>query len=106
MKVFDEVKIFIAKVNILAHLDYKKDFSIHFYANEHTMSIVLLQEDTSGSKVPISFMHVPLKNHELTYSMVEKQAFLVIKVVNTSSIILNSNSNIFFSNFSYKEYPH
>lgn len=81
MKAFDEVKITIAKAPILSHLDYKKDFVIHYYTSGHTMFTVVLQEDVIGSEVPISFMSVPLKNHELRYSLAEKKAFLVIKVV-------------------------
>lgn len=97
MKEFYGVKVSIAKVPILAHPDYKKDFVIHCYASEHTMSAVLLQEDVTGSEVPISFMSVPLKNHELRYFLAEKQALLLIKFVkHFRYYILHSHSTMFF----------
>lgn len=54
---------------------------MHYYALEHTMSRILLQKNERGEEMPISFMSVPLKKHELNYSLVQKQAFSMVKVV-------------------------
>lgn len=71
-KSFDEVKEAIAQAPILSHSDFYKDFVIHCYASEHIMAGVLLQKNKVGEEMPISFMIVHLKNHELKYSPTEK----------------------------------
>lgn len=45
------------------------------------MSGILLQKNEDNDEVPISFMSVPLKKNELKYSIMEKQAYAVMKVV-------------------------
>lgn len=80
-KDFNQVKVSIVNAPVLAHPNYKKYFIMHFYANEHTMSLVLLQTDENGSKFLIYFMSVTLKNHELRYLLTEKQAFSMVKAV-------------------------
>lgn len=103
IKEFKEVKIIIAKASVLSHLDYKKYFVIHCHTNEHNMSTVLLQEDTIGFKIPISFMSVPLKNYDMRYLLVEKYAFSFVKVVkNFSYYILHSHSTIFVQSSAVK----
>ena len=54
---------------------------MHCYASEHTMSGILLQKTVRGEEMPISFMSVPLEKHEIYYSLVDKQAFAMVKVV-------------------------
>lgn len=49
------------------------------------MLVVLLQKIDEGEDVPISFMTVSLKNHELRYSLTKKHAFLVVIVVKKKS---------------------
>ena len=75
-KAFKEVKEAIAKAPMLFHLDFKKDFIMYWYASDHTMSSILLQKNEKGEEMPISFMSIPLKKHEMNYSLIEKQAFL------------------------------
>lgn len=45
-------------------------------------------------------MSVPLKNYELKYSLIEKQAFAVVKVVkHFKYYILHSHSTVFVPHF-------
>ena len=96
LKAFKEVKEAIAKAPMLIHPDFKKDFTIYCYAFEHTMSGMLLQKNDKGEEMPISFMSIPLKKHELNYSLSEKQAFTVVKVVKFFRYyILHSHSVVY-----------
>lgn len=81
IKAFEEVKKAIAKVPTLFHLDFKKEFIMYCYALEYTMLGILLQRNEKDDEVPIYFMSVPLKKHKLCYSLVKKQAFIVVKFV-------------------------
>lgn len=81
VKVYKEVKEAIEKVPVLFHPNFRKDFIMYFYVSDHTISSILLQKDEKNEEVPISFMSIPLKKHELQYSQVEKQAFAIVKVV-------------------------
>lgn len=65
----------------MVNLDFKKDFIIYCYALEHTTSGILLQKNIDNEEVPISFMSVPIKKHELKYSLIEKQAYVVVKAI-------------------------
>ena len=40
-----------------------------------------MQENDEGTQGPIAFMSIPLKNHELKYSQIEKHAFAVVKAL-------------------------
>lgn len=81
-KAFESIKEAIAQAPILVNPDFKKDFIIYCYASKHTMSGILLQKNEENEEVPISFMSVPLKKHELKYSLMEKQAFVLINMKN------------------------
>lgn len=101
-KAFEEVKKAIAHALTLINLDFKKDLIMYCYAFEHTMSGILLQKNELNEEVPIAFMSIPLKKHELNYSLVEKKAFAVVKavkhfryyVLHSHSIVVVPNPNV------------
>ena len=78
-KAFQNIKTAIANAPILCHPNYKQDFIIYFYAFEHTLSAILMQNNDEGVQAPIAFMSIPLKNHELKYLQIEKHAYAVVK---------------------------
>lgn len=80
-KEFESIKEAIGHAPILVNPYFKKDFIIYCYASEHTLSGILLQKNEDNEEVPIYFMSVPLKKHELKYSLMEKQAYAVVKAV-------------------------
>lgn len=53
---------------------------MYSYAYDHTLSTILVQENSEGIEWPIAFMSCPLKTHELKYSQVKKHAFYFVKV--------------------------
>lgn len=80
-KAFASIKDAIGQTPILVNPDFSKDFVIYYYASKHTMSGILLQKNEDNDEVPISFMSIPLKKHEIKYSIMEKQAYAVVKVM-------------------------
>ena len=97
-KAFKEVKEAIAKAPMLFHPNFKKDFIMYCHTSEHTMSGMLLQKNDKGEEMPISFMSIPLKKHELNYSLFEKQVFAIVKLVKSFRYyILHSHSIVYVS---------
>ena len=93
---FQNIKTFIANAPILCHLNIKQDFIIYYYASKQTLSTILMQDNDEGIQAPIAFMSIPLKNHELKYSQIEKHAFVVVKELKCFWFyILHSHSIIY-----------
>ena len=76
-KAFEDIKITISNVPMLVSPNFKMDFIIYNYASEHTLSNILTQKDEQDNEALIYFMSIPLKNHELNYSQIDKHAFFV-----------------------------
>lgn len=66
---------------MLVSPNFEKDFIIHCYALEHTMSSILTQKDDQDNESPIYFMSIPLKKHELNYTKMEKHVFSMVKAL-------------------------
>ena len=80
----------------MCHPNYKQDFIIYYYTSKHTLLVILMQDNDEGIKAPIAFMSIPLKNHELKYSYIEKHAFRVVKVLKIFWFyILHSHSIVY-----------
>ncbi|XP_057866026.2 uncharacterized protein LOC131073577 [Cryptomeria japonica] len=102
-KSFESIKEAIGNVPVLVNPNFKKDFIINCYASEHTMSGILLQKNEDNEEVPISFMSVPLKKHDLKYSLMEKQAYALVKAVKQFRYyILHSNAVVYVPHFAVK----
>lgn len=57
---------------------------------------ILLQKNEDNEEVPIYFMSVPLKKHELKYPLMEKQAYVVVKTIKQFRYyILHSQAIVF-----------
>ena len=59
--------------------DYSKEFHIFSFASENTIAAVLLQADEEGLEHPVAFFNKNLRNVELKYDIIEKQAYALIK---------------------------
>ncbi|XP_059070699.1 uncharacterized protein LOC131860316 [Cryptomeria japonica] len=105
-KAFEEVKKAIAHAPTLINPNFKKIFIIYCNASEHTMSSILQQKNELGEEFPIAFMRIPLKKHELNFSLNEKQAFAVVKAFkHFKYYILHSHSIVFVPNSAVKRKP-
>ena len=59
--------------------DYSKEFHIFSFASEDTIAAVLLQADEEGSKHLVAFFSKNLRDAEMRYDIIEKQAYALIK---------------------------
>ena len=78
---FERIKKVISEELVLTSPDYLRDFLIFSFASEHTISAVLLQKDDEGFERPITFFSKSLRDTELKYDIIEKQAYAMVKAL-------------------------
>jgi hypothetical protein len=78
---FDHIKKVISEAPVLASPDYLKEFFIFSFASEHTLAAVLLQKNEEGYEQPITFFSKSLRDAELKYNIMEKQAYAMVKAL-------------------------
>jgi hypothetical protein len=78
---FARIKKVISEAPVLASPDYLKDFLIFSFASEHTVATVLLQKNEEGFEQPIAFFSKSLRDVELRYDIMEKQAYAMVKAL-------------------------
>jgi hypothetical protein len=78
---FAHNKKIIREALVLASPDYLEDFLIFSFASEHTIAVVLLQKNEEGFKQPITFFSKSLRDAELKYDIMEKQAYTMVKAL-------------------------
>ena len=76
---FGSIKYTITRSPVLVSPDYTKDFMIFSFASKDTNVGVLLQKNFEGFEQPIAFMSRALQNFELKYTIMEKQAYALVK---------------------------
>jgi hypothetical protein len=76
---FTHIKKVISEAPVLASPNYLKDFLIFSFASEHTIAAVLLQKNEEGFEQPIAFFSKSLRDAELKYDIIEKQAYAMVK---------------------------
>jgi hypothetical protein len=78
-KAFKIIKDSISRSPMLISPDYSKDFQIFSFALEDTIVGVLLQKNDEGQEQPIVFMCKALHSSKLNYTIMEKQAYALVK---------------------------
>jgi hypothetical protein len=78
---FQRVKKSIGEAPVLVSPDYTKEFLIFSFASEYTIATVLLQKNDEGFEQPISFFSKILRDAELKYDILEKQAYAMVKAL-------------------------
>ena len=78
---FEAIKQALLEAPILIALDYTKDFAIFSFASKDTIAVVLLQKNADGLEQPISFFSKTLRDSELKYNTMEKQAYALVKAL-------------------------
>ena len=81
---FNDIKEVIAHAPSLRSLDFEKDFILYTFTSDNSLVAVLTQKGDLGDEYPISFMSTGLQGAELNYPVVDKQEFVVFKVVKQS----------------------
>ena len=83
---------------------FAKEFSIFSFASEDTIVIVLLQKNSDGLEQPISLFSKTLRDSELKYSTMEKQAYALVKALKLFRIyVLHSKIMVYVPNIIVKE---
>lgn len=80
-KAFHDIKEVIIKAPVLTSPDYKKPFNLYSFASNHSVVGVLTQKYEEDKEKPIAFMSAPLKDVALNYSLLDKQAYALVRAV-------------------------
>jgi hypothetical protein len=78
-ELFSHIKRVISEAPVLASPDYLKDFIIFSFSSEHIIAPVLLQKNDEGFEQLIAFFSKSLRDMELKYDIMEKQAYAMVK---------------------------
>jgi len=78
---FQRIKKVISEAPVLASPYYTKEFLIFSFASEHTIAVVLLQKNEESFEWPITFFSKILRDVELKYNIMEKQAYEMVKAL-------------------------
>ena len=78
---FIRIREAIAKAPALVSPDFRKVLILYTFASNISYAVVLTQKNQQEDEVPISFLSSHLKGAELNYHEVDKQDFVVFKVV-------------------------
>jgi hypothetical protein len=76
---FEKIKKSLTEAPMLISPDYSKDFLIFSFASPNTVVDVLLQANDSGLEQPIAYFSRALRDAEVRYDTMEKQAYALIK---------------------------
>jgi hypothetical protein len=66
---------------VLISPDYSKDFLIFSFASDDSIATILLQRNDQGREHPIAFFNKALRDAELRYEIMEKQAYALVKAL-------------------------
>lgn len=80
-RAFEEIKTAIAEAPVLISPNYIKPFYLYSFASDYTCAAILTQRSEERDENPIAFMSTPLKDAELSYPNIEKQAYALVKAV-------------------------
>jgi hypothetical protein len=81
---FVQIKKALTEAPVLVSPDYSKDFLIFSFASCDTVEAVLLQKNDQGKEQPIAFFSKALRDAELRYEIMEKQAYALVKALKVS----------------------
>jgi hypothetical protein len=89
---FEGVNKSISEAPLFASPYYTKELLIFSFASEHTIAVVLLQKKEEGFEQSIAFFCKSLKDVELRYDILEKQAYAMVKALKAfRTYVLHSN---------------
>ena len=89
---------------MLVSHDFLKIFLTFSFASHDTITVVLLQKNAEGLEQPISFFSKTLRDSELKYSTLEKQAYSLVKALKFFRIYsLHSNIISYVPNVAIKD---
>lgn len=75
------MKEYLAEAQVLDTPNYSVPFYIFSFASAHTIVAALLQKNKAGYEQPITFFSQVLRDVELRYNILEKQAYALVKAL-------------------------
>ena len=78
---FEKIKVSLTEAPVLVSLDFSKEFLTFSFASEDTIAAILLQKNKEGLEQPIAFFSKTLRDSELKYTILEKQAYALEKAL-------------------------
>ena len=82
MEAFENIKQAIAEAPTLRSPNFDNEFNILYtFSFDHSIALMLTQKNGEGEEFWVSFMSTGLQGAKLKYLTIEKQAFVVFKVV-------------------------
>jgi hypothetical protein len=78
---FQQIKMALGEAPVLISPNYDKEFLIFSFTSVHTIVVVLLQKNEENQEQPIAFFSKALRDVELKYSSMEKQAYALVKAL-------------------------
>jgi hypothetical protein len=101
---FNQIKRALTETPVLISPDYSKDFLIFSFASSDTVAVVLLQKNVEGLEQPISFFSQALRDAEIKYDIMEKQAYTLVKSLKAFRVyVLHSKIIVYVPSASVKE---
>jgi hypothetical protein len=76
---FEDIKKSLLSAPTFINPDYRKDFYIFSFASNDTIATVLLQRNDQGQEKPMDFFRNTLRDVEVKYNPIEKQAYALVK---------------------------
>jgi hypothetical protein len=103
-KSFDQIKKALIEAPVLISPDYSKDFVIFSFASFDTVAAVLLQKNGQGKEQPIAFFIKALRDVDLRYEIMEKQAYALVKALKAFRVyVLHSKIIAYVPSISVKD---
>jgi hypothetical protein len=103
-KYFDQIKRALTEAPVLISPDYSKEFLIFSFASFDTVATVLLQKNEEGHEEPIAFFSKALRDAEIRYEIMEKQAYALVKALKDFRIyVLHSKVTAYVPSTSMKD---
>jgi hypothetical protein len=89
---------------VLISPDYSKDFLVFSFASFDTVAAVLLQKNEEGREQPIAFFSKALRDAEIRYEIMEKQAYALVKALKAFRVyVLHSKVTAYVPSASVKD---
>jgi ribonuclease HI len=103
-KSFNQIKKALTEAPVLVSPDYSKDFIIFSFASFDSVAAVLLQKNDQGQEQPIAFFSKALRDAELRYEIMEKQAYALVKALKAFRVyVLHSKISAYVPSASVKD---
>jgi len=101
---FFQIKRALTEASVLISPDYSKDFLIFSFPSFDTVATVLLQKNEEGREQPITFFIKALRDTEIRYEIMEKQAYALVKYLKAFRVyVLHSKVTAYVPSASMKD---